>query len=61
MTVKELYEACLNIRNNTWVNLIRANENADGMYMEDLLKCYGDCKIKWFEFYKNMNNMDIGL
>lgn len=58
MTVKELYETCLNIADNTWVNLMRGNENIDCMYMKDLLKRYGDSKIEWFESYKN-NMYDI--
>lgn len=61
MTVKELYETCLNIADNTWVNLMRGNENVDCMYMKDFLKRYGDCKIKWFDSYKKIYNIEVRL
>lgn len=58
MTVKELYDKCTNIADNSWVNLFRGNENVDCMYMKDLLKRYGESKVEWFEFRKN-NSYDM--
>lgn len=53
MTVKELYIICLNISGNSWVNLFKGNKNVDSMYMRELLKCYENAEVEWFEFCKN--------
>ena len=53
MTVKELYNICLNIDDNLWVNLFKGNENVDSMYMKELLKRYENAEVEWFEFCKN--------
>ena len=60
MTVKELYRVYINFDDSSWFNVYRGNENIDCVFMEDLIKCYGEKTVEWVEYCKN-NMYNIGV